>query len=99
MAQQLLGGVGYVWICGESYFRDSSSYCRVKAICARSLEKASKRLLKMAFQNETRVIVDQLIVRCFYVNGLAFNVVCSPYLQQTVKRINEAQKGTRALIM
>lgn len=51
----------------------------------------------MAFQNKSQEIANQHIVRCLYTNGLAFNVVHSPYWQQMVKAINEAPKGYKGL--
>eukprot|EP00253_Pinus_taeda_P021029 PITA_21029 len=49
--------------------------------------------LEAAFNNQSRDIADEHVTRCIYANGLAFNLVCSPYWQQIIKAINEAPKG------
>ncbi|XP_057832721.2 uncharacterized protein LOC131043529 [Cryptomeria japonica] len=55
--------------------------------------KRTKGPLETAFQNESRDIVDQDIERCICANGLAFNVVHSPYWKQMIKSVNEAPRG------
>lgn len=57
----------------------------------------AKGPLEMSFQNEARDIAEQDIARCIYANGLAFNVVCSPYWQNMVRSINEAPRGFEGL--
>ncbi|XP_057865649.2 uncharacterized protein LOC131073259 isoform X2 [Cryptomeria japonica] len=55
--------------------------------------KRAKGPLEMSFQNEAGDIAEEDIGRCIYANGLAFNVVCSPYWQKMVRSINEAPRG------
>ena len=64
-----------------------------------SSNKRSKGPLEVSFQNEAREIADQDIARCVYANGLAFNVVRSPYWQKMVKSINEAPKGYKGQVL
>eukprot|EP00253_Pinus_taeda_P004499 PITA_04499 len=52
--------------------------------------------LEAAFNNQGREIADEHVARCIYANGLAFNLVRSPYWQQMIKAINEALKGYKS---
>eukprot|EP00253_Pinus_taeda_P004460 PITA_04460 len=52
--------------------------------------------LEATFNNQGRKIDDEHVARCIYVNGLAFNLVRSPYCQQMIKAVNEAPKGYKS---
>ena len=52
--------------------------------------------LEAAFNNQGREVADQYVARCIYANGLAFNLVRSPYWQQMIKAVNEAPKGYKS---
>lgn len=55
--------------------------------------------LEVAFNNQGRDIADEHVAHCIYANGLAFNLVRSPYWQQMINAVNETSKGTKALDM
>ncbi|XP_057834062.2 uncharacterized protein LOC131044700 [Cryptomeria japonica] len=57
--------------------------------------KRTKGPLEIAFQNESRDTVDQDVERYICANGLAFNVVRSPYWKQMIKSVNEAPRGCK----
>lgn len=59
--------------------------------------KRNKGPLEVAFQNESRALADQCLARCIYANGLAFNVVRSPYWKEMLRTVNEAPKGYKGL--
>eukprot|EP00253_Pinus_taeda_P010692 PITA_10692 len=48
------------------------------------------------FNNQGRDIADEHVACCIYANGLAFNLVRSPYWQQMIKAVNEAPKGYKS---
>jgi len=52
--------------------------------------------LEAAFNNHGREVVDEYVACCVYANGLAFNLVCTPYWQQMIKAVNEAPKGYKS---
>ena len=52
--------------------------------------------LEAAFNNQGREVADEYVARCIYANGLAFNLVRSPYWQQMIKAVNEAPKGYKS---
>eukprot|EP00253_Pinus_taeda_P007358 PITA_07358 len=52
--------------------------------------------LEAAFNNQGREVADEHVARCIYANGLAFNLVRSPYWQQMIKAVNEAPKGYKS---
>jgi hypothetical protein len=52
--------------------------------------------LEATFNNQGREVADEHIARCIYANGLAFNLVRSPYWQQMIKAVNEAPKGYKS---
>lgn len=60
------------------------------------VQKRQKGPLEKAFQNESRDFADRKITRCIYANGLAFNLVRSPYWKEMVIAINEAPKGYKS---
>jgi len=49
--------------------------------------------LEVAFNNQGIDRTDEYVARCIYANGITFNLVCSPYLQQMIKAVNEVPKG------
>ena len=52
--------------------------------------------LEAAFNNQGREVADEHVAHCIYANGLAFNLVRSPYWQQMIKVVNEAPKGYKS---
>jgi hypothetical protein len=52
--------------------------------------------LEATFINQGREVADEHIARCIYANGLAFNLVHSPYWRKMIKTINEAPKGYKS---
>eukprot|EP00253_Pinus_taeda_P021534 PITA_21534 len=63
---------------------------------ATSNKRATLGPLEACFNNQGRNIADERVARCIYANGLAFNLVCSPYWQQMIKAVNEAPKGYKS---
>jgi len=52
--------------------------------------------LEAAFNNQGREVVDEHVAHCIYANGLAFNLVRSPYWQKMIKAVNEASNGYKS---
>eukprot|EP00253_Pinus_taeda_P014029 PITA_14029 len=52
--------------------------------------------LEAAFNTQGREVENEHVAHCIYANGLAFNLVCSPYWQQMIKAVNEAPKGYKS---
>ena len=52
--------------------------------------------IETTFNNQGREVVDEYVACCIYANGLAFNLVRSPYWQRMIKAINEAPKGYKS---
>jgi len=67
---------------------------------SRSAATANKRPslgpLEAAFNNQGRDVADEHVACCIYANGLAFNLVRSPYWQQMIKAVNEAPQGYKS---
>lgn len=51
------------------------------------------RPLEWTFNNQGWKVADEYDSHCIYANGLAFNLVCSPYYKKLVKEVNEAPNG------
>ena len=52
--------------------------------------------IETTFNNQGREEADEHVARCIYANGLAFNLVRSPYWQRMIKAVNEAPKGYKS---
>eukprot|EP00253_Pinus_taeda_P025286 PITA_25286 len=63
---------------------------------ATSNKRATLGPLEACFNNQGRDIADEHVARCIYANGLAFNLVRSPYWQQMIKAVNEVPKGYKS---